>query len=802
MKKNGILLFTLILSLGIQLWGQNRPFVTLPEHLGNPEYAEWITMPGIQGNEFGVYGFRKSITLNKRPEKFIIHVSADNRYRLFVNAEMVSWGPAVGDLHHWNYETIDIADNLNEGTNIISARVWNYSKYRGARQISNRTAFILQGDSKREQIANTNKTWKVKEDRGYYPISHTSSEVGGGYIAGATDSIHASYKLRGWKNNGFDDETWSFAEEIGKGNHRGLNTWHGTPWLLQERSIPPMEQMIKKIPAVLYVKGLKIHPENLSNINDFTIPKQSKVSILLDNEKLTMGFPKMKMSNGNAAKIKIQYQEALFDSNNQKGNRNEWENKTMKGYYDVFICDGGENTIFEPLRIRVFRYIKIEIETHDEALKIHDFHNLFTAYPFQQKGSFACENKTYENIWDVSWQTVRLCALESYMDCPYYEQLQYIGDTRIQALISLYVAGDDRLVKNAIDQFYNSMQPMGLTKSSHPQKGVQIIPPFALLYISMIHDYFMVGTDTEFLKQYMPGIRFILDWFLLRMDDNGMLGPLPYWNHVDGGTREFEAGSPPGITEGGSAHMSILLAYTLQHAAEMFEYFNYNCDVEKYKRISGKLIAATLNNCFDKKKGLIAETRKKELFSQHTTAMAILTGVFSDEQEIHAARAMVEDKNLAQATLYFNFYIFQALKKAGMGGEMLNQLKKWEEFLDYGFSTFPEHGINSRSDCHAWSSHPMYNFLNVTCGIASASPGFQRVLIEPQPGELSFVEGTVAHPSGNIRMKYKKQQDGKITCEIYLPVEITGTFVWDGKSYSLNSGNNTFNFSPNQWKLH
>ncbi len=798
MKKNSILLFPLFLNLGIQLWGQDKPFVTLPEHLENPEYASWITMPGTKGNEFGVYGFRKSITLNIRPENFLIHVSADNRYRLYVNGEMVSWGPAVGDLHHWNYETLDIADYLNKGTNIISARVWNYGEYRGARQISNRTAFILQGDSKREQIVNTNRTWKVKKDKGYHPISHSNIEVGGGYIAGATDSIQASCNLRGWKINGFDDEAWLYAQEIGKGNHKGLNTWHGTPWLLQERSIPPMEQITEKTPNVLYVKGLNILPESLSNNVEFTVPKHSKVSILLDNEKLTMGFPKMKVSNGNAAKIKIQYQEALFDSKNQKGNRNDWENKTMKGYYDVFISDGSENVIFEPLWIRVFRYIKIEIETRDEALKIHNFHNLFTAYPFRQKGSFSCENKSLKNIWDVSWQTVRLCALESYMDCPYYEQLQYIGDTRIQALISMYVAGDDRLVKNAINQFYNSMQPMGLTKSSHPQKEVQIIPPFSLLYISMIHDYFMVGTDTEFLEKYMPGIRFILDWFIMRIDETGMLGPLPYWNHIDGGTREFKAGSPPGIIEGGSAHMSILLAYTLQNAVEMFEYFDYNCDAENYKRIIVKLIGSTLKYCFDKNKGLIAETPKKALFSQHTNAMAILAEAFNDEQSKLIARKIIQDSDLAQATLYFNFYVFQALKKAGMGGSMLNQLEKWEEFLDYGFTTFPEHGINSRSDCHAWSSHPMYNFLHVTCGIASASPGFTQVQIEPQPGELSFVEGTVAHPSGIINMKYKKQQDGKITCEINLPDEITGTFIWDGKSYQLNGGKNSFNFRCNQ----
>lgn len=781
----------LSLTFGNLLFGQNKPFVTLPGQLNDSAYAEWITMPDIQGDEYGVYYYRKSTVIEKKPHSFLVHVSGDNRYRLFVNGKMVSWGPAVGDLYNWNYETIDIADELIEGTNIISAQVWNWGIYRGARQISNQTAFILQGNSAKEQTINTNKSWKVTQDKGYYPIAHTDAQVGGGYIAGATDSVISALHPRGWNTAEFDDKNWMYAKELGKGNHSGLNTWHGTPWLLQESPIPQMEQIVESTPKVLQVEGLNIRPEDLSPKLEFTVPRHSKVEILLDNELLTMGFPSIIVSRGKEAIIKIQYQESLFNENNRKGNRDKWKNKTMKGYYDAFVCDGSRNRTFEPLWIRVFRYVKIEIETKDEELKIHDFHNLFTAYPFDQKGDFTCDNNVIDKIWDVSWHTVRLCALETYMDCPYYEQLQYIGDTRIQALISMYIAGDDRLVRNAIDNFYNSMQPMGLTKSNHPSSGVQIIPPFSLIYVSMIHDYFMLRDDEKFVKKYLPGIRFILDWFTAKIDEKGMLGPLPYWNHIDGGTKEFNAGSPPGIEEGGSAHMSILLAYTLKDAAEMLEYYGYNYDSEDYKLVADNLIEATLRNCYDSKKGLIAETPNKQLFSQHTNAMAILAGAFDSEQTKDVAKRIIEDK-LAQATLYFNFYVFQALKKAGLGGEILNQLAKWETFLDYGFTTFPEHGIDSRSDCHAWSSHPMYDFLNVTCGVSSASPGFKKVQIEPQLGMLNFAESSIVHPSGSIYTKYKKTDDGSLNCEIVLPKGITGTLIWGGETFSLRSGNNKY----------
>ncbi|NJK84857.1 MAG: hypothetical protein HC906_01650 [Bacteroidales bacterium] len=174
---------------------------------------------------------------------------------------------------------------------------------------------------------------------------------------------------------------------------------------------------------------------------------------------------------------------------------------------------------------------------------------------------------------------------------------------------------------------------MGLTKSSHPTGGVQIIPPFSLLYIAMLHDYFMLQDDPGFVKKYIPGIRFILDWFVARIDSTGMLGPLTYWNHVDGGTKEFSAGSPPGIEEGGSAHMSFLLAYSLNKAIEMFEYFGYTCDADVYKQISTNLIQSAIRECYDEKRGLVAETAKKQMFSQHTNSMAILAGAFNTDME-------------------------------------------------------------------------------------------------------------------------------------------------------------------------
>jgi hypothetical protein len=98
--------------------------------------AHWICHPEGPASEFGVYHFRRDFELGEKPGKFIIHVSADNRYRLFVNGQPVSQGPSRGDILRWRFETVDIAPQLKQGKNTLAAGVWNFGEYMPLAQIS------------------------------------------------------------------------------------------------------------------------------------------------------------------------------------------------------------------------------------------------------------------------------------------------------------------------------------------------------------------------------------------------------------------------------------------------------------------------------------------------------------------------------------------------------------------------------------------------------------------------------------------------------------------------------------------
>ena len=120
------------------------------------------------------------------------------------------------------------------------------------------------------------------------------------------------------------------------------------------------------------------------------------------------------------------------------------------------------------------------------------------------------------------------------MDTPYYEQLQYIGDTRIQALISYAVAGDDRLARQALAAFNDSRIPEGITRSRYPSSLPQTIPTFSLLWIGMLHDYWMYRPDPEPVRAIARRQRAPCSTGSRSYEQpDGLLDKLPWWSFID-----------------------------------------------------------------------------------------------------------------------------------------------------------------------------------------------------------------------------------------------------------------------------
>ncbi len=754
--------------------------------------AMWIEVPGTQPKDYGVYYFRKDVDLNAKPSKFVVYVSGDTRYKLYVNGELASLGPARNDSKHWNYETVDLAPYLKAGKNVFAAQVWNEGNFTPVPNATMRSGFLMMGEGD-AKVVNTDETWKAIQDPAYAPIRQ---QVPGYYALGAGEQIDMSKTIAHWKDADADLSQWQDAKPYELGTPHDTNSGTGvyTGHMLVPSTLPQVERFEKRINAVRQDGGVNIPKDWPAQKANVIIPAGKKVEILLDQEELTNGFFQLNFSKGNGADITIRYAEALYtdERGQHKGNRNEVEGKNFIGRFDKLTSSGKDSQQFTSLDWRTFRYVKLEIETKGEGLEINDVSSMFTGFPFKMNAQLDTDNQELQKMMEIGWRTARLCAIETYTDCPYYEQLQYLGDTRIQALVSIYNSGDDTLWKNYLLQADMSRNAEGITMGRAPSELAQYITPYALSYIYSIHDYMRYGKDPEVVLDLIPGAEQILHYFSKYQMADGRIKGLPGWNFSDWVYSEgWQMGVAQVGADGGGVLMDMQLLLALQMMSELESMQGNTFMSNKYAKEAEHLKQGIQNAYWDASKGLYAQTSEKKLFSQHANALAILTDMVTGEQAKQMAQKMLTDSTLSQCTVYYKFYLHEALVKAGLGDDFLNWLDIWRENIRMGLTTWGETSDvdGTRSDCHAWGASPNIEFFRTLLGIDSAAPQFAKVKIEPHLGDIKKIGGTMPHPQGNIQVNYQKNGNA-LKAEIELPAGINGTLVWAGRSYELKGGKN------------
>ena len=736
-----------------------------------------------------MFHFRKIIHLDASPAHFPVEVSADNHFLLYVNGVRIGEGPSKGDLPHWRYETFDLAPALRVGDNVIAATVLNFGIYAPLAVISERTGFLMQGDTAAEAQVNTDATWQVEEEAGQDFIPRVGKGFMFYWAADPGEKLDAHLYDWGWKDAGSSPTShWVMAAGVMRETMYPADSIAVPPgldshnrWNLVPDTLPHME-----FGRTTLGKTVRTNLPAAERFPDapVDIPPRALVEILLDRGTMVSGFPNLTVSGGKGSQIDIGYAEALYDAQHKKGNRDEVGSRQALGQFDKFLPDGGAARTFTPLWFRTWRYLVLWIQTGDEALHLDSLDADFSAFPFVQRANFVSSDPDLAKIWDICWRTARLGAHDTYMDTPFWEQLQYIDDTRVQTLISYTVPGDDRLARQALHAFDDSRVPEGITQSRYPALLPQFIPLFSLSYVDMLHDYWMYRPDRSIVQELLPGTRPILEWFLEKQDRDGFLQPLPY-----------DSFSPAHGTK--SALQTLTLVDALRQAAELEDAFGERSLAAKYRAAARKASTAVLQQCWKPALGLLADSPEKQQYSQYTNIYGVLTDTIPRANQARVVRKIIAPNlgenpvvKLSTVDYHAQFYLSRAIDKAGLGEYYLETLGHWHEMIAMGFSTTPENKEPTRSDTHAWSAHPIYDLLTIVAGIHPNSPGFSSVRIAPHPGALDQFRAVMPHPPGEIQVQYQRREN-TASFHVTLPKGLPGVLLWRGKQYPLRAGEQT-----------
>lgn len=720
--------------------------------------AHWISPAYDPRADVGVFGFRRRFDCARPPETLTARVSADQRYKLFVNGACVAWGPQRGDPQHWFYETVDLAPHLRPGANWIAALVWNFGWMAPMAQHSVRTAFVLEAEG-----LSTPDGWEVARlDEWGFAMMHDG--VGEFYIdVGPGEAVDFRGAPWGWRTGEDGAATrWSPAHVVARAEERGT-PGGGTPWMLVPRSVPAMRyDVCEARPRVRrgFAGDRGGPPEGPVA---FPLRLEPGRPVVLDWGELLCAFPRVSMSGPEGAELSVTYAEAPQAADGAKGNRNAVADKFVSGIQDRFFADGVVRTV-ETLWWRTFRYVRLEASA---AVAVEAFDAVETGYPLAVESSFAAEDPRVEPLWEVSVRTAARCAGETYFDCPYYEQLQYAGDTRIQALIGYYLGRDRALQRNAVETLGWSLMANGLTQSRYPSRQVQVIPPFAAWWVAMLYDqmlYDRVPYDVGLQRQAervlesletvseTPDARFwhFADWVPgWRMGEPPLRGKSP----IHRLTREIAWRALGAVME--TAPMPLDLALEVEMATR-------GAETPRFAAPAPPLPS---------REGFAEEP------SEHAEALwRVWQRMAGLEPDPWPAEALAS-AGAARCTYYFAYYKHLATRP----DDYLEALAPWTQMIEDGLSTFAENPEPTRSDCHAWSAHPVLGFFQIVAGVESAAPGWRAARIEPRPGPLRRFDARIAHPDGELRVTF---DDGRLAIDSPVPYEL----VWQGRAEQRSAG--------------
>ena len=739
----------------------NAMWVGLPDK----EIADKQIFHGDLTGRFAYY--RHTFELNNAG-KLVLHITANSRYRLWVNGTPVTSGPCKGDLHRHYYETVDVSECLRIGKNVLAVQVLYLDHYAAVKQQDERASIqsvytpggthrlavegaVTESGEPQHSVTTGEAQWRVWLDGSYFLKSQEVTNC----MGSVCEEPDFGKIPHNWKHWDFDDSLWVCANplETVKIDHfmRTIGLLQRFP--ITERPIPLMYERPEG-----FLREVRSNSGILGN-DCISIPAGSSKEIVLDAGVEVNAYPAFRFSGGNGSRVKIIYSEKFAGGKT----KDDPEGK-IAGITDTLILDGMDIT-FEPFWYRTFRFISIEVFAGEDTIVYCPTFRK-TGYPLLIESEVRSSEKWVEEVWQLCVRTLENCMMETYMDCPYYEQNQFPMDTRLQALFCGVVSNDRQLTMKALEDFHCSITPNGLVHGRYPGSYQQIISTFSLYYIYMLEDTFVRYDNMNELKRYLPDLDRILAYYDSRIGEDGLVGRLGYWEFVDWQPKWARLGGvPEAVEHGPSTIINLMYALALEKAAVLWESEGRTALAEEYRMRKTAILETVQTLCWDAQKEMYREGPSFCQYTQHAQSWAVLNQMVSGKQAKAVLRAAMRDPDVLRVTFSTSFEWFRALEMAGLYDETATDMAAWAALPAMGNTTCPEVPGDSRSECHAWSALPIYEFA---CTMAGIRVKHSAIEIRPNLSYLPDLEGTVITPWGPVRYHYQKE-DNLVRCKLNLP---------------------------------
>ena len=678
--------------------------------------------------------FRKTWQENQQAAPCNLFISADSRYKLWVNGQFVARGPA----RSWPYaqclDCLDISAHLRPGQNSLAVQVYQpgYSHfaylYRGAAGL---IAWLVNDN---ETLVLTDLSWRARRDLSFAAFVPRVSIYGTGL------EDRNLILDDDWQSLEYDDSGWSPARVVAQPG--------GYPWTaLQPRSLPLMVERSVSMSllelrrgTVPVAIGVDVHdalrrgwavakPLPLKQSDSETNAKETssgswyKVDLLpgqavyylfdLKQDFIAQGWVEIDGAGGDEYVV-VSYAEKFIDG--------ELVLSDPRTYCRVRLTDRFRlrlgNQHAQSFSMRGGRYLLFQIVgASGPNLRVR-FHANVAEYPLEVTHPLKTSDTLLASIIKICEDTFRACLLDGFIDGTWRESSQWMGDALPQALVMASMSADTRPLRRVIEMAALGAYSDGILPSVLPgEVHAYTVLDYNFIWIELLNLDWKLNRDADFVDAMWPTLVKMLQRFHRDSRRDQLIMSQP-------GRRLFLDWAPLSRSEPNAVYnLHYLLA--LATAASLARARKAPVEADSFDE-QARAIRSAIRHAFWQD-GVWWDDIDRSTFSQLASALAVLAGaVESVEQpavlDSLAARSLslndLHDPSLmVLASPFMHHYVFDALRYGGRLDEVIEIIRRrWGRWADACCPTTWENwsvDFPDASQCHAFSSHPRYHLAEI-----------------------------------------------------------------------------------------
>lgn len=684
--------------------------------------------------------FRRAFTIQQLPQRACLALTADSRYKLWINGEFVARGPARCYPHAQSVDQFDVTARLRAGENVIAIQVYQpgYSHFayvhRGAAGV---LAWLVSDD---KTVLVTDGSWRVKRDPSFDALVPRVSIYGSG-VEERDLNLDED-----WQALGYDDTHWAMARPVVQ---LGEYPWmemharklpylieHEVPMTLLETRVgasvsfrdahralragwfaaSPTRHRAECLSPYEVREGASPQPLVADPNGWFSTrlgPEESAYWLFdLGRDYIGQGWVEIHNASG---------QESLFISYHEKIRAGELVISDPQTYCRVRLTDRfrlrAGNQMAETFALRGGRYLLFRLSGATNDARLH-FHFRASEYPLEVTKPLTSSDPLLANIITLCEDTMRACLQDGFIDSPWRENAQWVGDALPQALTLSSMSDDTRPLRRVIEMAAQAQYPDGMLPSVLPgEVHAYTVVDYGFIWVELLALYWQLMRDAEFARAQWNTLVKLLDRFDCDRSGDGLIVSPP-------GRRLFLDWSSQARAEPNAVynlHYLLALRVAAQLAGEIDE-----PEAASVWNARGDALTAAVRAAFWQDERWYDDLAHTT-FSQLATALALLSGAAREDEhpallDALAARSLDKDDHPAPgkmilASPFMHHYVFEALRRGGREAEVIEIIKqRWGRWVKAGYPTTWENwnvDFPDGSQCHAFSAHPRYHLAEI-----------------------------------------------------------------------------------------